>query len=65
MDFTLTPEQQSFRDEVREWLKRNLPQSWVDRLHGGSYVQLRCEEAEQRKQEQTPKGGDYLPDFLK
>jgi len=25
MDFTLTPEQQSFRDEVRSWLSRNLP----------------------------------------
>ena len=36
MDFTLTPEQQSFRDEVRDWLKRNLPQSWIERLHGGS-----------------------------
>jgi alkylation response protein AidB-like acyl-CoA dehydrogenase len=38
MDFTLTPEQQSFRDEVRDWLKRNLPRSWVDRLHGGSDI---------------------------
>lgn len=38
MDFTLTPEQQSFRDEVRDWLKRNLPQSWVERLHGGSDI---------------------------
>jgi len=38
MDFTLTPEQQSFRDEVRDWLKRNLPRSWVERLHGGSDI---------------------------
>jgi len=38
MDFTLTPEQQSFRDEVRDWLKRNLPQSLVERLHGGSDI---------------------------
>jgi len=38
MDFTLTPEQQSFRDEVRDWLKRNLPQSWIERLHGGSDI---------------------------
>ena len=38
MDFTLTPEQQSFRDEVRDWLKRSLPRSWVERLHGGSDI---------------------------
>ena len=38
MDFTLTPEQQSFRDEVRDWLKCNLPRSWVERLHGGSDI---------------------------
>jgi alkylation response protein AidB-like acyl-CoA dehydrogenase len=38
MDFTLTPEQQSFRDEVRDWLDRNLPRSWVERLHGGSDI---------------------------
>ena len=38
MDFTLTPEQQSFRDEVRDWLTRNLPRSWVERLHGGSDI---------------------------
>jgi alkylation response protein AidB-like acyl-CoA dehydrogenase len=38
MDFTLTPEQQSFRDEVRDWLRRNLPRSWVERLHGGSDI---------------------------
>ncbi len=38
MDFTLTPEQQFFRDEVRDWLERNLPRSWVERLHGGSDI---------------------------
>jgi alkylation response protein AidB-like acyl-CoA dehydrogenase len=38
MDFTLTPEQQSFRDEVREWLTHNLPKSWAARLHGGSDI---------------------------
>ncbi len=38
MDFTLTPEQQSFRDEVREWLARNLPKDWVERLRQGSDV---------------------------
>lgn len=36
-----------------------------DRLHGGSYQQLRREEAEKKKKEQQPTGGDYLPDFLK
>src|SRR5687768_8931504 len=25
MDFTLTPDQQTFRDRVRSWLKENLP----------------------------------------
>jgi len=38
MDFKLTPEQESFRDEVRDWLKKNLPRSWVERLHGGSDI---------------------------
>jgi len=38
MDFALTPEQQSFRDEVRHWLERNLPRSWAERLHGGSDI---------------------------
>jgi alkylation response protein AidB-like acyl-CoA dehydrogenase len=34
MDFTLTPEQESFRDEVRGWLARNLPRDWLERLRG-------------------------------
>jgi alkylation response protein AidB-like acyl-CoA dehydrogenase len=38
MDFALTPEQQSFRDEVRDWLKKNLAEPWVDRLRGGSDI---------------------------
>ncbi len=38
MDFTLTPEQTSFRDEVRAWLKKNLPRRWVERLREGSDV---------------------------
>ena len=38
MDFTLTPEQQSFRDEVRDWLGKNLPVDWVARLRQGSDV---------------------------
>ena len=38
MDFALTPEQQSFRDEVRDWLGKNLPADWVARLRQGSDV---------------------------
>jgi alkylation response protein AidB-like acyl-CoA dehydrogenase len=38
MDFTLTPEQQSFRDEVRGWLKNNLSESWAARLRQGSDI---------------------------
>jgi alkylation response protein AidB-like acyl-CoA dehydrogenase len=38
MDFTLTPEQQSFRDEVRAWLGKNLPEDWVARLRQSSDV---------------------------
>src|SRR5262245_34411670 len=38
MDFTLTPEQQSFRDEVRAWLGKNLSESWVSRLRQGTDV---------------------------
>src|SRR5215471_16120924 len=38
MDFTLTPEQKSFRDEVRSWLAKNLDEDWVARLRQGSDV---------------------------
>lgn len=38
MDLTLTPEQQAFRDEVRDWLRRNLPQEWTSRLVAGPDV---------------------------
>jgi alkylation response protein AidB-like acyl-CoA dehydrogenase len=38
MDFTLTPEQKSFRDEVRDWLDKNLVGDWVARLRHGSDV---------------------------
>src|SRR5712692_4780101 len=38
MDFALTPEQTSFRDEVRSWLKKNLPKDWTDRMRIGSDV---------------------------
>src|SRR3989442_15798492 len=38
MDFKLTPEQTSFRDEVRSWLKKKLPKDWSDRMRIGSDV---------------------------
>ena len=38
MDFTLTPEQQSFRDEVRSWLSRNLPADWASKVQAASDV---------------------------
>ena len=38
MDFTLTPEQQSFRDEVRAWLAKNLPADWAAKLRQSSDV---------------------------
>jgi alkylation response protein AidB-like acyl-CoA dehydrogenase len=38
MDFALTPEQQSFRDEVRAWLQANLPNGWAEQAHAGSDV---------------------------
>ena len=31
MDFHLTPTEEAFRDEVRSWLKANLPAGWPDR----------------------------------
>jgi alkylation response protein AidB-like acyl-CoA dehydrogenase len=31
MDFTLSPEQEAFRDEVRAWLRQNLPPDWAAR----------------------------------
>jgi alkylation response protein AidB-like acyl-CoA dehydrogenase len=38
MDFRLTPAQEAFRDEVRDWLKRNLPKEWTSRVIGGPDV---------------------------
>jgi alkylation response protein AidB-like acyl-CoA dehydrogenase len=38
MDFTLSPEQKSFRDEVRGWLEKNLQEDWVARVRQGSDV---------------------------
>jgi len=32
MDFTLTPEQESFRQEVRNWLGKHLPKDWVSHV---------------------------------
>jgi alkylation response protein AidB-like acyl-CoA dehydrogenase len=31
MDFKLSPEQEAFRDEVRAWLRANLPPDWASR----------------------------------
>ena len=28
MDFTFTPEQDAFRQEIRQWIKENLPEDW-------------------------------------
>ncbi len=38
MDLTPTPEQQAFRDDVRAWLRKNIPPGWVSRLTAGSDV---------------------------
>ena len=38
MDFALTPEQQSFRDEIRAWVKQNLPKEWTLRVISGPDV---------------------------
>ncbi len=38
MDFTLTPEQESFRDEVRSWLSKSIQEDWVARLRQGSDI---------------------------
>jgi alkylation response protein AidB-like acyl-CoA dehydrogenase len=36
MDLTLTPEQQSFREEVRSWLVQHIPQDWRARVGASS-----------------------------
>ena len=38
MDFTLTPEQEAFREGVRAWLKANMPTEWDRRLIATSDV---------------------------
>jgi len=38
MNLRLTPEQESFRDEVRAWLGRNMPRGWSARLAASSDI---------------------------
>jgi alkylation response protein AidB-like acyl-CoA dehydrogenase len=38
LDFTLTPEQEAFREEVRSWLKTNIPRDWEARAMGSADV---------------------------
>ena len=38
MDFTLTPEQEAFRERVRSWLKTNIPAGWHERVGAASDV---------------------------
>ncbi|PYM82265.1 MAG: acyl-CoA dehydrogenase [Candidatus Rokuibacteriota bacterium] len=38
MELTPTPEQRSFRDEVRAWLRQNMPREWTARLAASSDV---------------------------
>ncbi len=38
MDFSLTPDQEAFRERVRSWLERNIPRDWVRRATGSSAV---------------------------
>ncbi|MFQ5519823.1 MAG: acyl-CoA dehydrogenase family protein [Candidatus Methylomirabilia bacterium] len=38
MDFKLTSEQQAFRDELRAWLRKNLPREWTSRVVAGPDV---------------------------
>src|SRR5262245_7978372 len=45
MDFDFTPEQETFRKEVRQWLERNLP----DDLRGRGFAASRADRQEVRK----------------
>jgi alkylation response protein AidB-like acyl-CoA dehydrogenase len=38
MDFTLTPEQETFRADVRSWLEKNIPREWTRRVMASSEV---------------------------
>jgi len=38
LDFTLTPEQEAFRAQVRTWLEENMPREWTSRVMASSDV---------------------------
>jgi alkylation response protein AidB-like acyl-CoA dehydrogenase len=38
MDFTLTPEQDALRLDVRTWLKSNIPDEWLEQIMGSAAV---------------------------
>ena len=38
MDFTLTPAQETFREDVRSWLKSNIPSDWSSRVMASADV---------------------------
>jgi alkylation response protein AidB-like acyl-CoA dehydrogenase len=38
LDFSLTPEQQSFREHVRAWLAANVPENWTRQVMAGAAV---------------------------
>jgi alkylation response protein AidB-like acyl-CoA dehydrogenase len=38
VDFTLTPAQEAFREEVRDWLKANIPSDWSGRMMASADV---------------------------
>ena len=35
MDLAFTPQEQKFRDEVRTWVRANLPQGISNKVHNG------------------------------
>ena len=59
MDFTLTPDQESFRDEVRAWFGRSMQQDWVRRLqqHGSDIPRPEAYELLRRWQRQMYEAG--------
>jgi alkylation response protein AidB-like acyl-CoA dehydrogenase len=38
VDFTLTPAQETFREDVRSWLRTNIPHDWANQAMGGADV---------------------------
>ena len=38
VDFTLNPAQEAFREEVRNWLKTNIPHDWEARAMGSADI---------------------------